>query len=124
MELAMRLIETLQRHVGEEQSLFRAQLLREDVARLKKLQELARTATDLATFRKAGMRAGWTQGDARTHELRESLEPLLELIYEYETGAGNAGIEAAIDDAWLTLHRLRMERLVGCLSTPAPKPIP
>jgi hypothetical protein len=28
-----------------------------------------------------------------------------------------------IRDAWLELHRVRMERLVGCLSTPVPRPV-
>ena len=69
----MRLIETLNRRASAEESPFRAQLLREDVARLKKLRELARGSRDLAAFKTAGMRIGWTQGDARTHELREAV---------------------------------------------------
>ena len=60
------------------------------------------------------MRIGWTQGDARTQELREPLEALLEAIY--------VGDEARITPAWNELHRVRMERLLGCLATPTPKP--
>src|SRR5512134_1956191 len=110
----MELIGRLETLVGTEESLFRAQLLREDIARLRKLQELAKSAPDAEAFRKAGMRIGWTQGDARTHELREPLVRLLDAVY--------ASQEEEILLAWEALHRARMERLVGCLSTPVPKP--
>lgn len=118
----MRLIEELNGRLAVEQSLFRAQLLREDVARLNKLRELARTAGDLAAYKKASLRLGWTQGDSRTHELRAPLEALMEAIYAYETETGGSEHEARIIEAWTELHRVRMERLVGCLSTPVPKP--
>jgi hypothetical protein len=119
----MQLIETLRRRASEEQSLFRAQLLREDVARLERLCQLARATPDLGAFKAAGMRVGWTQGDARTHELRAPLEHLLELVHAHETRAAEAELDAGLEQAWLELHRCRMERLVGCLSTPAPKPV-
>jgi hypothetical protein len=117
----MQLITELERIAGREDSLFRAQLLREDVARLRRLQGLA-ASNDPAAFRKAGMRVGWTQGDARTHELAEPLERLLDAIYAYERGARDATQEARIVECWEKVHRARMERLVGCLSTPVPKP--
>jgi hypothetical protein len=116
----MKLIAALEALIRKEQSLFRAQLLREDVARLRKLQELARTAKDAEAFRKSGMRIGWTQGDARTYELREPLERLLAAVYALEK---DAGPEAPTVEAWEALHRSRMEKLVGCLSTPVPKPV-
>jgi hypothetical protein len=118
----MRLIAELEQRVGREESLFRAQLLREDIARLKRLQEIARTAGDAAAYRKTAMRIGWTQGDLRTHELRAPLEALLDAVYAYETGTRGAEADARIARAWLELDRTRMERLVGCLSTPVPKP--
>ena len=118
----MRLLETLRRLAAEEPSPFRAQLLREDVERLCRLRELARSVPDLAALRKAGMRVGWTQGDLRTHELRAPLESLLDAVHAYETGTAGADAEDRIDAAWGDLHRTRMERLVGCLSTPVPKP--
>jgi hypothetical protein len=118
----MRLIDTLLRLVEEEESPFRAQLLREDVQRLRRLGALARSAPDLAHFRKAGMRVGWTQGDLRTHELRAPLETLLEAVHACETGPADAAAEDRVEAAWRDLHRVRMERLVGCLSTPVPKP--
>ena len=119
----MRLIDELERRLKEEESLFRAQLLREDIARLKRLRELARGAGDLAALRKAALRLGWTQGDARTQELCAPLDALVDVIYTYETGAGGGEQEARIIEAWTDLHRTRMERLTGCLSTPVPKPV-
>jgi hypothetical protein len=110
----MQLLEKLSAVLAVESSLFQAQLLREDIARLRKLQELAKSAPDAEAFKKAGMRIGWTQGDARTHELREPLERLLDAVYVSQ--------EEEILLAWEALHRARMERLVGCLSTPVPKP--
>ena len=111
----MQLLADLERLLAAEESLFRAQLLREDIARLRKLQALAAEAADAPAFVEAGMRIGWTAGDARTAELREPLEKLLNEIYARES-------DARISAAWRELHRVRMERLLGCLSTPAPKP--
>ena len=116
----MRLIEELDALAARQESPFRTQLLREDAARLRKLQALARSAADEAAFLKSGMHIGWTQGDARTHELREPLARLLAAVYAFEKGAA---AEAPIAQAWDALHRARMERLVGCLSTPVPKPV-
>ncbi len=118
----MRLIDELERRAAKEESLFRAQLLREDIARVKKLQELARAAADAAAYEKASKRIGWTQGDLRTHELGAPLKALLEAVYAYETGSNGSEQENRIVAAWFELHRTRMERLVGCLSTPVPKP--
>ena len=109
----MRLIDELERLAAAEESLFRRQLLREDVARLRKLESLAQSP-DAQAFKKAGMRLGWTQGDARTAELAGALEALLDAVYAKD--------EARTTTAWNELHRTRMERLLGCLSTPVPKP--
>jgi hypothetical protein len=130
----MQLLAELKQRLDAESSLFRAQLLREDIARLTKLGELACSTGDFDAFRKAAMRIGWTQGDARTQELAGPLGILLEAVYAYfrDGGSGTAGEsgeatrdpaqEARIAAAWHELHRVRMERLVGCLSTPAPRP--
>jgi len=118
----MRLMEELLRHIAQEQSLFRAQLLREDLARLNKLRDLARTAASAAAYEKGALRLGWTLGNLRTHELREPLDVLLDAVYAYETGTAGEEQEARIVEAWHALHRIRMERLVGCLSTPVPRP--
>ena len=110
----MQLIGVLERSLEREESLFRQQLLREDIARLKKLEALAAAAPDADAFVKSGSRVGWTPGDARTGELREALEPFLRAVYAKD--------DAATLRAWEALHALRMERLLGCLSTPAPRP--
>ena len=110
----MRLIGELERRLAGEQSLFQAQLLREDIARLHKLLALARGAADADAFVKAGMRIGWTQGDARTAELREPLEAFLRAVHARD--------DDGIALGWDALHRVRMERLLGCLSTPVPRP--
>ena len=118
----MRIVQHLEALLAAEASLFRAQLLREDLARLARLQALAREADDLASFMKAGTRIGWTQGDARTQELAAPLQRLLELVYRRERQGGGEELETAIEEAWSALHRTRLERLVGCLATPVPKP--
>lgn len=110
----MQLIRMLEQALAREDSLFRQQLLREDIVRLQKLEALAPSAPDAQTFVRSGSRLGWTQGDARTGELREVLEPFLRAVYARD--------EAATLRAWEALHRTRLERLLGCLSTPVPKP--
>ncbi len=116
---AVQLIRELERLLAGEESLFRAQLLREDIARLRKLEQLLDASPELEAFRKAGLRLGWTQGDARTAEVREPLERFLEALHAVKKGTAD---EARVIHAWNELHRARMERLIGCLSTPVPKP--
>lgn len=111
----MQLIADLEARLAREQSMFQAQLLREDIARLRKLVGLARSSQSAEDLLKSGMRIGWTQGDARTQELREPLEAFLRAVF--------AADQALIVLTWEALHRARMERLLGCLSTPAPKPV-
>ena len=129
----MQLIDELKQRLEGEPSLFRAQLLREDIARLTRLSELARSTGEFDAFRNAAMRIGWTQGDARTQELAEPLGAFLEAVYAYrgesggmaEKGGGTTrdpAHEARIAAAWNELHRVRLERLVGCLSNPVPRP--
>jgi hypothetical protein len=110
----MRLIGDLERRLAGEQSMFQAQLMREDIARLKKLLDLARSAADEGAFVKSGMRIGWTPGDARTAEIREPLEAFLRAVHAKD--------EERIALDWERLHRVRLERLLGCLSTPVPRP--
>lgn len=119
----MRLIEELERQLAAEQSPFRAQLLREDLARLARLRQLTREGGGLAACRQAALRLNWTQGDLRTHELRAPLESLVDAVHACETGADpHEGRQARVVEAWNELHRVRMEQLVGCLATPVPKP--
>jgi hypothetical protein len=116
----MQLSDELERRASAEASMFRAQLMREDAARLRKLEALATSAPDLDAYRRAGRRLGWTAQDARTAELGDALERLLDAVHD--AAGGDASAQARVRDAWLELTRVRMERLVGCLSTPVPKP--
>ena len=118
----MRLAQELQRQLAAEPSLFRAQLLREDLARLTRLSELAAAASGRAGYDAAARRLGWTQGDARTAELEPVLRPLVDAVYDYQHGAADEAIETRIREAWVARTRERLERLVGCLSTPVPRP--
>ncbi len=118
----MHLIDELEQRVAVEPSLFRAQLLREDIARLTRLDELARSAPDVETYKRLGRRLGWTAQDARTNELGEALDRLLDAVRDARASNGGDA-DTRIRDAWLELTRMRLERLVGCLSTPVPKPV-
>ncbi len=111
----MKLIETLQKLQKEEQSYFRSALLREDIARLEKLQKMARTCNSLAQFEKDGLYIGWTQGDLRTGELKEALLPLMTVIFSYVKGRQDEATEQELLDKWATFNALRMKTLVHCL---------
>ena len=52
----MQIRNELQAQLEHEDSMFRAQLMREDVARLDKLLALADDSQDLAAFKKAGFK--------------------------------------------------------------------
>jgi len=118
----LRLLAELEGRIAGEESPFRAQLLREDAARLRKLTQIARTASDAQAFAAAGRRLGWTQGDSRTAELAPVLDPFLEAVYACEREACGEEGERRVRAAWIELTRARVEKLVGCLSTPVPRP--
>jgi hypothetical protein len=118
----VRLIDELTERIASETSLFRAQLMREDVARLAKLDALARAGTDDDAYRRAARRLGWTAQDARTGEIADALDRLLDAVRDAAGDAAGEAAQARIREAWLELTRARLERLVGCLSTPAPRP--
>jgi len=115
----MRLIEQLEAAHAAEQSVFRAQLIKEDIARLRTLAELAAKASSPEDFVRQGLLIGWTLGDARTFELRPALVPLLMAFHA--AGLGGEEAEARLASAWQAFDSFRMERLVGCLSR-VPRP--
>ena len=119
----MQLIDTLHDCLAHESSMFHAQLLREDIGRLERLESLAANTGSFEAFRDAARRLGWTQGDARTQELAEPLDALLDAVYAARNGSVDAAQDARIEAAWRALYRMRLERLVGCLSPPVPKPV-
>lgn len=116
----MHLIDELENRIAAEPGLFRAQLMREDIARLYKLEEFARSMAEQEAYRRAGRKLGWTSLDARTSELGGALEELLDAVREATLSPSDAA-DARAAEAWRALAQLRMERLVGCLATPLPK---
>jgi hypothetical protein len=118
----MQLLESLQTAVEREESVFRAQLMREDIGRLQRLKALAEKADSHDEFLKGGLYIGWTPDDLRTHEFKDELELLLDAVYLRCRGEGDAGeLDRRIDEAWRVFDAKRLERLVGCL-TRVPKP--
>lgn len=108
----MQICDELQSRLQREESMFRAQLMREDISRLEKLVALADSSEDLAAFKKAGTYIGWTQNDMMTHLLAGSLDGLLDAIYAWRKTAGD---EAAINTAWMAFCTERNEKLIKCL---------
>ena len=111
----MHLVDEMKRQLEAEESMFRAQLLREDIGRLQNLGAMARRHETLESFAKEGLYIGWTQGDLRTHELREPIAALLAAIYAYETGGRSDQQDRSVRAAWQVFDRERMEKLLGCL---------
>lgn len=111
----MHLIDEFESLLAKEESMFRAQLLREDVARLRKLVALAEEHPDFEAFAKAGTYIGWTSGDMRTHELKDRLDPLLEAMHAWATGGRTDEQDEAVRAAWDAFHMERLRKLVHCL---------
>ncbi len=111
----MLLIEELEARLETEESPFRAQLLREDIARLRKLVSMAGAHGTAESFAKDGLYIGWTHGDFRTHELKDTIQALLAALYAYETGGRAAALDRPLRAAWEAFDRDRMTKLLGCL---------
>jgi len=111
----MSFIEELESRLAGEESMFRAQLLREDVARLRQLIELADQHDNRAEYRKTGAYIGWTNGDMRTHELMVQLEPLLDAMYDWRRGGQSPDLDQVLRSAWESFHIERMRILLHCL---------
>lgn len=120
----MRLIETLRTSVAEDDSPFRAQVMREDIERINALRHAALELSDATALRRTAMDTAWTTTQARTNELSPQIEALSDAIFALESAGDNGtdAMETAVERSWLALHQQRLERMVGCLSTPLPKP--
>lgn len=118
----MQLLDDLEERAKVEASPFRAQMLREDIIRLRKLEEIVRSTLDPDACRRAARRLGWTALDARTHELAEPLDRLVDAVRRSQLDAAGDADDAEVRNAWLELTRLRLETMVGCLSTRLPYP--
>ena len=111
----MRLLQELQDLQASEDSIFRQQLLREDISRLQKLQRLASECDNATDFRKAGSRIGWTQNDMMTHLVAPSLNALLNAVYRYCQQEPSDELESMVETAWLEFSKQRNEKLIKCL---------
>ena len=110
----MKLIEQMDCWIETEQSIVRAQLMREDVARLRKLVSLVESAGTETAYAKDGLYIGWTQGDFTTHQLKEEIQGLMSAVYAHETGGRSEVQNQAVYDAWIAFHNARVEKLVHC----------
>lgn len=99
-------------------SMFAAQLLKEDIARIERLESLLAEADDWETFRKQAMTIGWTAGDMRTFELKPELERFLDTLFRQARSDRPAEAGEEVRTAWAAFDRRRVEKLVGCLSRP------
>lgn len=71
----MDIFDRLGRALSVEESYFRTQLLREDVARLARLRELAGKATTEEAFLRDGLFIDWTPAGLRNGELKAMSTP-------------------------------------------------
>lgn len=110
----MQLIEWFENATSSEESPFRQQLLREDIARLRRVKILAGEACNEIEFVKTASMVGWTNIDLRTHELEPVLRPLLMAFYREEQHGGGSADE--VKRAWRAIDAVRLERFAGCLA--------
>lgn len=108
----MFLIDSLNKKLEVQESMFEAQLLREDIARLKKLKTILTTASEFDEFKKAGMVIGWTKGDLRTFELKEPLGLFLNAFFAYQNGSDDKN---SVTSAWQEFNKERLKVLLHCL---------
>ncbi|MEM1200597.1 MAG: hypothetical protein AAGI06_14950 [Pseudomonadota bacterium] len=110
----MTLSEELTSVMERTESVVQKQLLREDIARLEHLNQLAEKCPSFAEHEHQGLYIGWTQGDFRTTELHDTLKPLLKALH----GAIKAPSDQAHEEVracWIAFNQERSKRLVGCL---------
>ena len=110
----MLLIDKLSLQLENEASPFRAQLIREDLDRLTKLQSLAAEHENPKDFIDAGLYIGWTRDDMRTHELKDELRSLLEAIFCQQQQDPSEANEDDVIKAWITFSKRRMETVIHC----------
>jgi hypothetical protein len=113
----MKLIDDMRALAAGETSMFAAQLLKEDIARLERLEQLAMSEPDAARYRNKAMLLSWTPGDLRTFELDPELGAFLTVVHD-AVAANSTARDAEIVAAWRAFNKRRMDLLVGCLSRP------
>jgi hypothetical protein len=92
----------------------------EDIVRLERLAELARTCADDSSYLAAASKLGWTADERRTGELQPTLRPFL-LAYRASLVGGEHRAFDELAALWSAFDAHRIERLVGCLAR-VPRP--
>lgn len=111
----MQILDDLRDKLGQQDSMVRVQLMREDINRLERLWPLAESAADLAEFKKNGTYIGWTQNDMMTHQLSEPLSDLMEAIYNLQKNGPDTELDQNVSNAWAELCIVRNKVLFKCL---------
>ncbi len=110
----MQIIQDLKHIMQTTESMFTRQLCKEDVERLQKLFDLAKSADNEAAFSKDAYMVGWTPGDLHTHELKDVLEPLFASLYAFTKDETNEAKEKAATEQWYVFDTARRKRLMRC----------
>jgi hypothetical protein len=110
----MHLAEELAQPPAEGVSYVRDAVLREDAARLTRLDEIYSQHADLDDFIKHGLYNQWTNGDFRTHEIRAEVESLLRAYHAFLAGGRSDALDEEVRGAWRVFDRARLNVLVGC----------
>ncbi len=111
----MRLLDQLNQDSQTNASLFARTLAREDYERLRTLCALAAQIEDADVFAKRALMSGWTSGDLRTHELKETLCPLVTALHAAVRRNGEEQIEEDLETAWRAFCAQRFKVLLHCL---------
>ncbi len=111
----MKLITYLESVISRNDGIVQTQLAREDLTRVEKLRELAKTHDTYAALEKDGLYIGWTKGDFRTHELSDPIKALMRAVFDLEKTGDAAKYDDHIMDIWAAFHTLRLKTLVHCL---------
>ena len=111
----MKLLYELRQTADRLDSVFQAQLMREDIERIEKLVEMAKAAKRYDEFEKVGLYMGWTQGDMRTFELTSELKPFLKAVYSAANEGPSESANSLIRETWIAFNNARMNKLIGCL---------
>lgn len=113
--MTMKLLEMLQEQAEVEESYFRKALLREDIGRVETMMEKAQSASTEAAYMKDALYIGWTQGDLRTVELKETLQPLMQAVFARMQEGESPKADDRVLARWHEFAKQRMKVLIHCL---------
>lgn len=109
----MKLLNYLQNQIENEESYFSQYLAKEDLTRIEKLVSAA-GAMPREQYLKEFLLIGWSKDDMRTHELNETLIPLMNAVFEYAKQPNEENDNVALSK-WQEFHAQRLKVLIHCL---------